>query len=439
LSQKPKKAFLIAPYFVPRRRVGALRPFKFSIHLNKFGWQPHILSIKSDNDELTDTERELLQHVSVFELKPPFDKTVNPKGKNGGTSTATKKSIPSSISDKISSFIDRNFPIDTWLPLFWLNYNTIKKQVESVNPDILFSTGDPWSAHWLGYKLSKRYDIPWVADFRDPWTLTNINLKQRSGFSALLDKKWEAKILNQASWVTFTSEATLRLYEKAYPIIEKNSTAIYNSFDKALYETEITTDFSSHFNEEDLNLVFWGAFRRLSPISSILKVLKDAQNIDPDRVNKIKIHSFGKLSKDAKNEISSSNLASNFITHNPVPPEYASSVLNAADVLLVSTNPERKDIIPAKLWDYLPAKPPVLSIAPNPEIKEILLKTGRGVQFTVESEIKEASQILLESVEAKQRNQKLPFVVTSDASLVDKFDAEHTAKELTAIFEQLIS
>lgn len=122
-----------------------------------------------------------------------------------------------------------------------------------------------------------------------------------------------------------------------------------------------------------------------------------------------------------------------------MPPEFASSVLDAADVLLVSTDPERKDIIPAKLWDYLPAKPPILSIAPNPEIKEIVSKTGRGIQFTGENELEGVAQLLLRSVEAKQRNQELPFDVNSDVSLVQKFDAEHTTKELSAIFERLIS
>lgn len=438
MSQNHKKAFLIAPYFVPRRRVGALRPFKFSIHLNKFGWQPHILSIKSENDKMTGTEKELLREVSIFQIKPPFDRTGKPKSQDSSSKTSNQSNSVS-ISDKLSAFIDRNFPIDTWLPLFWLNYSEIKKRIEQINPDILFSTGDPWSAHWVGYKLSKKYNIPWVADFRDPWTLTDVNLKQRSGFSALLDKRWEEKIINQASWTTFTSRATKELYEKAYPVIEGRSSAIYNSFEESLFESETKIDFSDTLRNDDLNLVFWGGFRRLSPVSSILKVLKNVQQLNSEQIRHIKIHSFGKLSKDAEQDIHSANFSSNFITHEPVPPEHASSVLNAADVLLVSTKPERKDIIPAKFWDYLPANPPILSIAPNPEIKDILSKTGRGIQFTGENELVKASQLLLKSVELKQRNHELPFDVTSDVSLIQKFNAEHTTKELSAIFERLIS
>ncbi|MDZ7682579.1 MAG: hypothetical protein U5J63_12930 [Fodinibius sp.] len=30
-----KKLLMVAPYFLPRRRVGALRPFKFAIHLRE--------------------------------------------------------------------------------------------------------------------------------------------------------------------------------------------------------------------------------------------------------------------------------------------------------------------------------------------------------------------------------------------------------------------
>jgi len=48
---------MIAPYFVPRRRVGAQRPFKFAIHLEKFGWKPTVITIADQNQDLSANEK----------------------------------------------------------------------------------------------------------------------------------------------------------------------------------------------------------------------------------------------------------------------------------------------------------------------------------------------------------------------------------------------
>ncbi len=36
--------------------------------------------------------------------------------------------------------------------------------------DCIITTSPPHSTQLIGYKLAQEYNIPWVADFRDPWT-----------------------------------------------------------------------------------------------------------------------------------------------------------------------------------------------------------------------------------------------------------------------------
>jgi hypothetical protein len=73
-------------------------------------------------------------------------------------------------------------------------------------------------------------------------------------------------------------------------------------------------------------------------------------------------------------------LQENFLFHEPVIPENMIPVLKSADILLLSTNMEREEIIPAKLWDYLSVEKPIFSIAPNPEVGEIIMKSKAGLQ-----------------------------------------------------------
>jgi hypothetical protein len=53
-----------------------------------------------------------------------------------------------------------------------------------------------------------------VADFRDPWTLTKVNLRERSLFSAGLDREAEKKVVKNADKMIFTSQN----YRKNIPI-----------------------------------------------------------------------------------------------------------------------------------------------------------------------------------------------------------------------------
>ena len=53
------------------------------------------------------------------------------------------------------------------------------------NPvDVIVSTGPPHSMHLIGLALKRRTNLPWIADFRDPWSkldlLDDYNISARS-------------------------------------------------------------------------------------------------------------------------------------------------------------------------------------------------------------------------------------------------------------------
>ena len=71
-----KRVLMFTPYFLPRRRVGAMRPFRFVIHLRDFGWEPVVMTIAAKGQQLTPREAELLEGIRIIELAPPFDRTL---------------------------------------------------------------------------------------------------------------------------------------------------------------------------------------------------------------------------------------------------------------------------------------------------------------------------------------------------------------------------
>lgn len=420
---------MIAPYFVPRRRVGALRPFKFAVHLKKYGWNPTVLTIEDSNNNLSEKESSLLDGIDIIEISPPFDRTVK-KSKSRQQKKITSGKL---LSARVSDWIDKQIPIDTWVILFRLKYSGIRKEIEHLNPDLIWSTGDPWSGHWLGNKLSKDLSKPWIADFRDPWTLSDINLRDRSSFSSKRDRLWEQKFVRNADKLIFTAQSTEKLYAAHYGLNEDKTDTIYNAFDDALNESK--KEWKTVLNEKFLNILFFGRFRRLSPAYPMIKALKELSSKYPDAVKKIRIHSFGELEAEDVHWMEKYKLQDQFINHKPVLPQQAISVLNKADLLLVSTNEERKHIIPAKLWEYLQVDKPILSIAPNPEIADLLQETGAGIQFSTQNS-SEIAQYLHDCVSNKN---ELISKKDSNSKNINRFTAQNTAKQLSEIMDELTS
>jgi glycosyltransferase involved in cell wall biosynthesis len=46
-----------------------------------------------------------------------------------------------------------------------------RKIIEDFKPQVVFATAPPWTALLIGSSLAKRFHLPFVADFRDPWPL----------------------------------------------------------------------------------------------------------------------------------------------------------------------------------------------------------------------------------------------------------------------------
>lgn len=420
---------MIAPYFLPRRRVGSLRPFKFAIHLKKFGWEPHVLTIASGG-ELTDKEQELLQDIQVYQLNPPFDRT-----RRSGSQQTKSKKRSSTDNSAIADWFDKHFPVDTWWPFFRLKLGESKRIATEINPDAIWSTGDPWSAHWVGKKLSDQLsNIFWMADFRDPWTLSETNLKKRSALASAVDSMIERRWIRKASMLSFTTEETRKLYEEHYAKLNLKTTTIYNAFDRDLFiNSEDPVDLN--FDPHKLNLVFFGRFRRLSKARPVIDILSELKSQDPVAAEKMLVHSFGPLTSSDSAYLSQKGVEDCFKIQEPVPAEQGLHILQKADILLLSTNPERTSIIPAKLWDYLAAKRPILSIAPNPEIEHILEQTGTGVQYSSQNPVK-VSEVLKDCLTSKEQERVLPLSFSPDQHEIDRYSAKAATQKLATILEQ---
>ncbi|RNC85565.1 MAG: hypothetical protein ED557_01985 [Balneola sp.] len=422
-----KRVLIIAPYFVPRRRVGSLRPYKFAIHLKKYGWEPSVLCIDDSSSELTKNEQEELKDIPIFKLRSPIDRTYK-DNKSPKSANEVKKKKNNSFAD----WIDSNFPVDTWLPFFWAMKGEIKSVIEEVKPDVVWTTSDPWSGGYIAGKIAKKLKLPWVADFRDPWTLCKVRFPKKGFFARNIEKRAEAWMVRKADYMTFTAKKTEKLYLNEYPKLKGRTTTIYNSFQGQPYQS-IPAILS-----KNLEVFFMGSFRELSTASLIIEVLAIVKEKNPEVLKYINIHSYAELSGEDLDAAIEAGVHDRFIVRDKVPFELVQKEIANADILLLSTHPDRKEIVPAKLLDYLVSNRPILSLVQNDEIATILEETGRGVQFS-KDRLVEAADLLIKSVEALQKGEKISFSVKTEVKAVIKFSALHTSKQLAELLDEVIS
>jgi len=425
-----KTVFMIAPYFVPRRRVGALRPYRFVIHLKEFGWNPVVCTIGEKNEFLTASEKEALQEINIINISPPFDRTSQTAGQN--SEVVQPKTLAKTITNSIADWIDRQVPMDTWYILFRSSYGKILEGAKNSNPDVIWSTGDPWSGHWLGRKLASDLSRPWIADFRDPWTLSGMNLRKRSWFSSWADRLMEDKIVTSADKLIFTSRSTEKLYSGHYNLNSAKTDTIYNSYHPG--QSGKFKKWDAELSDEHVNIVFFGSFRRLSPVLPIARALSEMEG---DIRDKIRVHSFGPLSQSDEKLLEGLGIGRLFTSHQKVKPEQAQAVFEKACLLLVSTSSERETIIPAKLWEYLASGKPVLSITPNSEIGEILKETGAGAHFSNGQE-REIAEWLTQFAK-KPRIEVSGKERMSKSSAFEKFSSKSATGKLAQIMNELVT
>ncbi|MBX7151663.1 glycosyltransferase [bacterium] len=421
-----KQVLMLAPYFPPRRRVGSLRPFKFAVHLREFGWKPTIVTFGTDQNLLTEKERHALEGIEVLSLKPPMDRTQTSE------SHLNKNAPPKA---NLTSFVDQWFPIDTWLPFWWSQHFQLLKIVHKIKPHVLWSTADPWSSHVAALSMSKQFKIPWIADFRDPWTLCPVRNHHRWNISRNIDRLYEKQILKRASRIVFTARQTEERYRTSYPVYSEKMKTIYNSFESEAVEKN--GDENALTVKDQLNVVFFGKFRTLSSAKNIIEVIAECKTIDPELGSFIRIFSFGNLNHNDRCYAEKRGVLNQFNVLDPVLPEMAYETLKRFDVLLLSTSDQRNDIIPAKLWDYLPAGKPILSLSQNNEIENILRTTNTGIQFS-DNSVYRSAKFLLYCVQAKRDGLELPYSGNAVQKTITTFSSTSTSQKLADLLNEAL-
>jgi len=359
-----KRVLIITYYWPPSGGSGVQRWVYFSKYLKRLDVEPIVLTVDPKHatypsfDESLQKEVEGIKVIRTKSFEPLqlYSKLTTGNKKDGvpfgDVNTKGKSPIK-----KLSAFVRGNLVLPD-ARKYWMRYaySAAKKLVQEENIDLIISTGPPHSTHLIAQKLKKATRIPWLADFRDPWTEVFYNKDlYRTNWAIKKDEQMEKSVIRDADAVICVSDFTAKLVAKKTDDTHKVSTII-NGYDQELFEKvpaklrkDFTIAYVGYLGPHHPYQLF------IDGITSFIHQLDDSSRVGLSLAGRIDEKILVQLNSISNCEVTYDGI----ISH-----DEAIASIKGADILLISipVSSYSKGIITGKLMEYIATGNPIILI-----------------------------------------------------------------------------
>ena len=377
-----KKVLIITYYWPPSGGAGVQRWLKFSKYLHGFGWQPIIYT--PENPEAPAQDFTLLQEIPIdiefvktpiWEPYELYKKLVGmKKGEKVNAGFLNEKKNPGMV-EAFSTWVRGNFFIPD-ARKFWIK-PSVKYLINYLknNPvEAIISTGPPHSMHLIALGVKNELNIPWLADFRDPWTQIDFyNQLRLTKFADNKHKRLEKSVLAKADIVTTVSKNWSKDLEELFP---RKIEVVTNGFDPADFgrnvgelDTKFTLTHIGSLNKDRNPNFLWATLKEICIENKSFEV-----DLEIKFIGKTDIAVFEQLEKISLIE------KARKIDYMPHKEVIAEASRSQVLMLLINNTPNVAGIIPGKIFEYLASYRPILCIAPPyGDSASIIKESGAGI------------------------------------------------------------
>jgi glycosyltransferase involved in cell wall biosynthesis len=418
------KVLIITYYWPPAGGSGVQRWLKFVKYFQEFGIEPIVYTV--ENTKYIKEDKSLLKEVpkDINILKQtiwqPEQLLFWKKAKQNNNQVATL------TQNRILSFIRGNFFIPD-PKVFWVKKSVrfLENIIKENNIDTIISTGPPHSMHLIGLKLKRKLDIPWLADFRDPWA--NLYYNSDFNYSSIvknIHKKLESKVLQQADVITTVSNSLKGEFKKS----SKNVKVVTNGFDN-----EVLTDNKNQLDRK-FSISYIGLLPKQSNPDLFFKVLKTLTEKDKDFKKDLQVNFVGDIAKEVISTVKKYQLEDYVSFKGYVSHDEAIKIQQKSQVLLllIPNVKSNKGILTGKLFEYITTKRPILAFGPEGgDLDEILNNTNTGSIVNYDDEHKISAEVLGYYSLYKKNELK------AESTGIMRFHRKELTKQMSKILKEL--
>ena len=411
-----KRVLMVAFQFPPFAGSSAVqRTLRFVRYLPEFGWEPVVLTA----------------HPRAYEQRSPDQLLDIPRG------TVIERAFCLDAARHLGLF--RRYPAsfarpDRWIS--WWPWAVLKglQLVARYKPDALWSTFPIPTAHKIGRSLHRRTRLPWIADFRDP--MVQPDDPADPILWAAYERVEQATIADSQLNV-FTTAGTCALYRARYQDRPNASfVVVENGYDEEVFTS--LTDVSASPKPATtgrLLLLHSGAIYPLerdpTQLFLALKVLV-AKGVVSPRTMRVRLRATGH-DPEIRRMIVECGVADIVELAPPVSYREAISEMLVADALLILQGGQVKTQVPAKVYEYLRARRPILALT-DPDGDTARVLASAGVRHIARIDSKQEIARAIEDFVGHVRANTAP---KPDDDYVRRASRRNRTGELAALLDQV--
>ncbi len=389
-----KKVLMIAYFYPPRGGMGTVRTLKFVKYLIKFDWQSIVLTTNKGRGIIDcDEEEGYFEHAKIIrshfiDIHGEIYKRLLSK-KNESNRDISNKEVGHQVSNapvykRILRLIWAwlNFPDSTigWCPF------AIKKAQELIirdNINIIYSTSPPETAHLIAFRVKQKTGLPWVADLRDLWTQNPYSM--RGPVRQIIERMLEKRVLSKADAIITVSKPLASRLISGIGLSNSKIYSITNGYDP--------DDFIGIENtpSEKFTLTYTGRLYRFKRNPELL--FKAVSNLVRKRLideNKIALNFYVGDLAGFSYFMEKYSLQKVLNVFDFIPYQDSLKQQKNATALLLFQSDDKSDlgVYTGKLFEYLGARRPILSMPSSSKvIEELLKRTNAGLVVSNEIEL----------------------------------------------------
>ena len=377
MVKRMKKVLFISYYWPPSGKNTLHWPLFVMRHLPEFGWQPGVLTVEKDSFSFSDESlcAYIAPDVKVLRTKvhDPFSlykKFIGKKQSDPLIGSEMFSHTDTSWRHRLAVWMRLNIFIpDARIGWYCPALRGGESFIDEEKPEAIVTIGPPHSSHLIGRKLSRRFGLPHVAVFIDPWVdIAYYRGYQRTKWALALDTHWERSVMESARRLVFVTHDMCSVYMQKYPCISEKSDILYWGYSGELFPKNKPAGKT----KEEVLLHAGNLYDYQNP-QSLWKNIR----YEIDRGRPLRLRFVGTVSSGIRQTAGLGPYTA-YLGFLPLP--QVLEEMEAATYLLFCATEKRH--VPGKLFEYLRAGNRIIGFGDdNEEIQMILQKAHAGKLF----------------------------------------------------------
>lgn len=302
--------------------------------------------------------------------------------------------------------------------------------------DYIYTRSVPFSDHLAGLELKKKFGLPWIAHFSDPWA-ESIYANYKNEKIRRRNHAWERSVMKNADKLVFTSLETKELYAEKYGIAIRDKSYVLNhTYDETVVKS-VKAEFgkesgSTTANESGKRIIIShvGNFYGKRTPDDIIEAVIAAKEQEGKLSEKLEIDLYGNVPVVYRDEIVKRGLSDIIKCKGEVSYIESQKAMCNSDYLLSVDAPcENNVFFPSKLVEYMAYERPIIGITPcQGTVSRILTEAG---YLTVENgDVEALKGILLDAAEGRLN------LAGIDYSAAEKYRPSTVAEDFIEILKK---